>query len=235
LPAIPPEVPVQRVGAPARQGGAGARGVDLLIDWVEATSHIMNLRRSFDAARSWARIFAGATGRSVGEVLVSLHSVPRETLRGARTRLDIVCMLLQRAWQASSGGQQSSYLYCDASPQWRGAELLASSMDMWDAQAGVCSHRLLPVVALDRGLFDARGKTFALLWQLWLECGGSWAPMLACCHRVCGFLSDLGVERSSSTCLAPPFETFPAWSDALCRPGTWRCRPCLRGCSPGRC
>lgn len=55
----------------------------------------------------------------------------------ARVRLDIVAMLLHRKWFAAATGgdryaQVSSYVFADASPQWRGSELFAASLETVD-------------------------------------------------------------------------------------------------------
>ena len=59
------------------------------------------------------------------------RSVSFSVLVEARTRLDIVCMLGARAiFSKERFVDVDVYLYTDASPQWRGTELQASSMDI---------------------------------------------------------------------------------------------------------
>lgn len=166
-----------------------------IVDWLDATSFIRDTREHVRAAQAFARVV-----RKRGAEPTVVEAPSRETLRLARVRLDVVAMLLHRRLfaQCTNGPKLwgvAIYLYCDASPQWRGTELFAASIDFVDIAETYCRRRLLPVVSLDRGLYDALGKTFALLWQLMLVVGPSWVAMKKCCHRVRGLLTDLGVER----------------------------------------
>jgi hypothetical protein len=89
-------------------------------------------------------------------------------------RLDMVAMLLTRMMlrhMFSVRPNMNIYLFADASPQWRGLEMWAASMDIQDGQSIV--RRLLPVLSLDRCQVDAVGKMTALLWQVFWCAGRS--------------------------------------------------------------
>jgi hypothetical protein len=173
--------------------------VQLTLRWLEATSFLRNLKRSFFAARAFAKVFAQGSPDRLAVLMSDMQVVNREALRLARVRLDVASMLLHRRLCESLGGVAGQgvayYLYTDASPQWRGSELCASSLDMVDHVSQAYSRRLLPIVSLDKGFFDSLGKTLALLWQLWLCCGPSFEAMRRCCSQVRSVTSDLGTER----------------------------------------
>ena len=85
-------------------------------------------------------------------------------LRKARCRADASCMLLWRhvfnhAWRSETSC--AVYIFADASPQWRGVEVFASS---WDVRMNeTLERRLLPIVYLPRDFLCATGKASALL------------------------------------------------------------------------
>ena len=90
----------------------------------------------------------------------------------ARTRLDIVCMLGARAiFSKERFVDVEVFLYTDASPQWRGTELQASSMDIVRRRTGARSHHLLPCTRLSFDFRDVVGKCVGLLHQLFLCVG----------------------------------------------------------------
>ena len=90
------------------------------------------------------------------------------------------------------------YLYSDGSPQWRGVELLASSIDVRIPMAGgeILRHRrLLPAISINMSMFGVKGKTITLLWQLWLMFGPSYANMRAVLARIRSLTLDFGTEH----------------------------------------
>ena len=88
-------------------------------------------------------------------------------------------------------GDMDIYLFCDGSPQWRGAELFAASMDILFNDA--VKRILLPLLSLPRDHLDRVGKCVALLWQLLMLVGSR--LLQAFLKRVRGILTDCGVER----------------------------------------
>ena len=125
------------------------------------------------------------------------------------------------------------YIYIDSSPEWRGLEVLATSIDIFDGQT--YTRRLLPVVSLERCQLDLVGKAVSLLWQLWLVFGPSFANLKFVVDRVRAVCTDFGTEsgianmpdmlREFFWLLDPEFDRAPhddfTFGRALQLPG-WR-------------
>jgi hypothetical protein len=172
----------------------------LTIEWLEASAFVKDSKKSFLAARAFARLFARGGRHKYLDLVDGLKLVHREVLRQGRVRRDAAAMLLHRTWfhevLAGMAGQRvACYVFTDASPQWRGSELCATSMDTLVLGSGIVHRRLMPVVALDRGLLDGRGKALAVLWQIFLMCGPTWIAVKRACRRVRAIITDLGAER----------------------------------------
>lgn len=95
-----------------------------------------------------------------------MQMVHKEVLRRSRVRLDCVAMLLFRRFWATlmdtvEEHQVNLYLFADASPQWRGLEMYASSFDLVDGDNIV--HKLFPFVALDKSFQGATGNCGPIL------------------------------------------------------------------------
>lgn len=175
-----------------------AHSAQVILEWLGASSHVKDVRRISAATASFSRIFARGSGMGRERLLANLEKVGPETLRRARVRLDAVAMLLfRRLWRdqvrAAGVRQMNLYLFADASPQWRGLELYASTMEMFDGTR--VTRKLLPMVSLSKEFMDASGKTLALLWQLFLMFGPDFATMRQVCSRVRSITTDCGVER----------------------------------------
>lgn len=173
---------------------------DLVLDWLRATEHLKGLRHAQSTAYAYGKLFARCSRISPSRLMGDLEYVRYETLRVARLRLDAVAMLIfRRFWAktvtaaASQEGNVSLYLFCDASPTWRGVELWASSFDLFDGSGFL--RRLFPCVALKGDLLDSSGKTFALLWQIFLVAGPDFERVRQFCSRVRAVVTDMGVER----------------------------------------
>ena len=172
----------------------------LTIEWLEASAFVKDSKKSFLAARAFARLFARGGRHKYLDLVDGLKLVHREVLRQGRVRIDVLGMLLHRAFfeqsiSGAAGQRVGVYIYTDASPQWRASDLLATTMDVFDAGTVSFHRRLLPVVALDGGRADAIGKALELLWQLFLVCGPTWRAMTEALRRVRAFITDLGTER----------------------------------------
>ncbi len=91
----------------------------------------------------------------------------------------------------------SAVLYADGSPQWRGTEFWAASLEVARTENGIFSVEriLLPPLRLGGHLLNRWGKTYALLWQLYLCAGRDANLMQLACDAVQGITSDMGVER----------------------------------------
>lgn len=176
----------------------GAASAEIIIEWLEASVHVKDVRRISAASASFARIFARASGVDRQSLLAKTEKVAPEVLRRARVRLDVVAMLLfRRLWRdqvrAAGVRQMNLYLFADASPQWRGLELYASTIEAFDGAH--ITRKLLPMISLSKEFLDTVGKTIALLWQLFLMFGPEFATMRQVCSRVRSITTDCGVER----------------------------------------
>lgn len=174
------------------------RSAALVVDWVAATIHLKSLKRTQPAAAAFAKVSARNTDIPANRFMKGQSKVPNELLRLARVRIDCAAMLLnRRLWSAmceSSGADRLSvHLFTDASPQWRGLEMYASSLEIYDGDRIV--RKLLPMVILDKSFMDASGETLAILWQLYLVVGGNVQWFLLFLSRVRSITTDKGVER----------------------------------------
>ena len=152
---------------------------ELVILWIGATMHIKNVGKSANAAKGWARLFGyGMKGQvSSGALLRALQHVSIRLLRDAGIKLDCTAMVIFRSFFAALRASIDEhelhiYVYADASPQWRGLELLASSFECTTGD-GKYYRRLFPLVSLSRDMVDAAavGNALALTWKVVLSVG----------------------------------------------------------------
>eukprot|EP00959_Pyramimonas_sp_CCMP1952_P220573 4611891-Pyramimonas_sp.AAC.1 len=87
----------------------------------------------------------------------------------------------------------SRNLLIDASPQRRGLELHASSVDIWAGDRFI--RKVMPCASLGKAFIDRAGKTIATLWQMFLAFGPSIEPLQLACMRVRSITTDQGAER----------------------------------------
>ena len=89
------------------------------------------------------------------------------------------------------------YIYCDASPQFRGHELFSASVEVvWGHGADTSFlRRLLPQVAVRRDMMSSEMKLYTLLWQIWLVAGPGWRSFRWFLSRIVSLTTDFGVER----------------------------------------
>jgi len=126
-----------------------------IVDWLFSNRHLKNSEEIKVAAHDFARIYTKDPCLRASLRQGKTH-MNREVLRKARPRLDCVAMLLSRAmFAAQDWGSLSIYLFCDGSPQWRGWELYASTMDVFATDFS--KRLLLPVVCLARNMLDLHG------------------------------------------------------------------------------
>lgn len=171
---------------------------ELVLDWLCASAFVRDIRKVGEAADAFAALFGRSAGVSHAKLMGTLRMVHAEVLRRARVRLDCIAMLLYRRFWTTlvAAGDETTiniYLYADASPQWRGLELYASSFDLFDGSR--FQHKLFPMVSLDKEFGDAAGKCLALLWQVFLMVGPSYEVLRFFCRRVRSITTDQGVER----------------------------------------
>lgn len=168
----------------------------LVLDWLRASAFVKDVRKMGPAAAAFSTIFANGLGVDARDLLDLAPKCCPELIRLARVRLDLVAMLLSRKMLQTmfdTCPNMNIYLFADASPQWRGLEMFAASMDIQDGQAIL--RRLLPVLSLDRVQLDALGKVMALLWQVFLVCGPSYKVLKTFLRRVRAVVTDMGTER----------------------------------------
>ena len=151
--------------------------------------------------RTAASVLALDLGLDATVLLDKSKSFNKEVTRKARMRFDVLAMHIWRAFfKQVSLESVDIYLFVDGSPQYRGKELFAASMDVFIHSAGGTVERfrrLLPVVSIGRQQLDTVGKTVSLLWQLTLMVGASMLPKIL--RRVRGILTDNGTERKIHT------------------------------------
>ena len=133
----------------------------------------------------------------------------------ARIRADCVAMLVWRTVLQDLSVRQPGvnfYIFIDGSPQWRGLEMMASTLDVYDATG--FTRRLLPLVSVSRDQLDTIGKAATLLWQLFLVTGSEFLRWV--CSRVRAIVSDQGTEAgiANLTDILPEFQWMIRWGGA---------------------
>ena len=140
-----------RGAATAARAGWGGFSARVIMEWVRATKTLKDLNSADEAAKAWA--VALTSSRHEGrELYDASEKINIEIVRRARPRLDVLSCLLFRAFFATLTSC-AVYLHCDGSPQWRGSEFFAASMDI--VSSGWRQRRLLPCVVLSRLGLDA--------------------------------------------------------------------------------
>ena len=171
--------------------------MDVILEWVDACALLRQQRQAGQAAEKWAQVLA-RNKLDPTTLLEGLQQISYDQLRRARIRIDVMQMLVMRHFLTTlvSGGA-FIYVYCDASPQFRGHELFSSSIEIiWgrgDSQS--CLRRLLPQVSIRRDMLSSEMKLFALLWQIWLIAGPSPTTMRWFLSKIITFTTDFGAER----------------------------------------
>ena len=177
--------------------------VAYLLEWIDATKHLTSVKHAAHSKQAWIKIISRATELTATQIQAAIANVSRETLRKGRIRLDCVAMHAFRLFFASliaAGVAFNIYLFTDGSPQWRGVELYATSMDLVQKVGGVVSYerRLLPVLRVGAMVQTLRGKCFALLWKIFLVVGPYYQRLRFYCLRVKAIVSDMGTEKGLS-------------------------------------
>jgi hypothetical protein len=172
-----------------------AMPADEVIDWVGASKHLLNINAYWGCAASYAALFARRSSETERGLMDTLEKINLETLRQARVRTDVVSMLaFRRFWKSLEGTAVNIYLFVDGSPQRRGLELFASTMDVI-FPGGHHMRKIFPYIAPVLGM-DTLSKTTALLWQVFLLCGPCFHSIRRFCASVRSICSDMGTERN---------------------------------------
>ena len=131
--------------------------VEIIVDWLRATRKLSDCQEGASAKADWVRVFSRDETERAG-LLQASTSVRKETLRHGSVRLDCVCMLIwRRLFSQVNLDNLCLYVYCDASPQRRGQELFATSMDVVDRDSEFTRRLLLPIICLGRSCLGVTG------------------------------------------------------------------------------
>ena len=144
------------------------------------------------------------------------ETVSYDVLRRTRVQLDVVAMLLWRKmWATLDLSTVNIFMYADGSPQWRGRELYAVTMDVIidTGSDRKIMRRMFPILELGLNALSARGKALATLWMLHLMAGPYTSRFLDVLTRVRSITSDLGTERKLAHMVdcAPEFWGIPGF------------------------
>ena len=200
---------LKAVGPVERDGGhseddhpivpRGCTDPQVIIDCLDATADLKDIRRLPSAVKKIATIIARQTGVKIDTDAKGGLVVGYNLLRTGRPRLDAVVMHLWRRFfddlfRTMLSGDVNIYLYADGSSQWRGLELFASSFQVHDGRS-FGPRRLFPINSIDKSQLDAVGKLITLLWQVFLVAGPSKHSIRMFCNRVRSLTTDMGTER----------------------------------------
>ena len=198
-----------RLHVKPRRGWSNAHEVHMILEWLAASDNIKNTRRIWGTAPKSAKVFAVANSVTVTSGLGILRPANMQVLRSARIRLDVVaCNLFRKVWSELVPDTINIYLYLDSSPQVRGEELFALSIELRDPAGNYpWERRLAPMIAIQKDYFDAVGKSLALVYLIWLLVGPTASQVIRFCDRVRGIVTDMGTERkiARSPCLISDF------------------------------
>ena len=179
----------------ALKGWPNQLPAQLVLDWLRTSAFISDVKETQEAATAFAKLFARSSEETAEQMVARLQTVGVTVLRESRVRADCVAMRFYHVWFSrcsSCLAELDLFLYCDGSPQWRGRELYAATVDIIIGQMLHC-RTLLPIVFLARDEMASTYKTFGLLYQLALLASFELLPYVA--KRVRSILTDGGVER----------------------------------------
>lgn len=185
-------------------------------------------RNMHSTAKGFAKLFARRGPQTRVQLYDSLEWVHAGCLRQARVRLDCVCMNLFRLfWASLCITLVDIYLFADGSPQWRGLELFAASMDLHicDGPSVGITRRLLPCVSLPRWMASALSKCIAFLWQVYLMVGPMYSSVRNYCNRVRSITTDMGAERLMSGHGDVLIEFYECWLGIKLHPSVHAAAP----------
>ena len=171
--------------------------VEQLLEWLRATKTLRSLHDVGEAQSAWAAIFERHTECSVDSA--SLRRPSYFVLRQLRVRFDIMMMLaFKYHFHENPDADEDFFIWIDASPQWRGKEMLAASWDTVQHSTDgppKITRRMFPALAIGAHLRDLRGKLYAFLWMVGLQVGFTFSSMVRFLSKVRGLVTDLGTEH----------------------------------------
>ena len=137
--------------------------VRLILQWLDVSIHLKNHRDGATVASKLASIWTRKGAETKEAMMARLERTGAEIIRKARVRLDVVCMILHRCLIEKlflMDADLSVYMFIDSSPQRRGMEMFAVSVDLvWGDRY---ERRLWPVITLEHHMLDKIGKSCAL-------------------------------------------------------------------------
>ena len=201
LPAAVPTASDRQFPPPViRQAGHDFTNILL---WIKASRGMKQFRNTGCQKKAWAEVFAQGDAMEAQRLSSAVRDVRYEQLRRGRIRLDLAaCLLFRQQWRHAVATKQIPTLcfFTDASPQWRGREMVATSLELHVAPYQSEPRSLLmPLLHIGCDLLGAAGKTYSLLWQCFLLVGPSFGRLLALTEAVLSFTVDLGTERMIPT------------------------------------
>lgn len=182
-------------------GPQGVRDPQVLLHWLDASHNLKEQRQATTTALKFAALFILKSGIPVKDIAKNLEFTSGRLLIKSRVRLDCTAMLLHRRWWlalCSTEQAVSVHLFVDSSPQWRGVELAACTIDI--VVGDKLKRCLAPVVSLSKSQLDLNGKVAAVLWQAYLVAGPAWGSLQAFCSSVQSVTSDMGTQRMLVDC-----------------------------------
>lgn len=211
-------------------GSAGTRDPHIMLRWLEISQDLKRQERVGLAFKRFIGLLSDSGVSNAEELSAKVSKAGGTLLVKSRVTLDCSANLLHRQWWASVCKEAgvSVHIFCDASPQWRGIELFATSVDF--IVGGQLCRRLAPLVSLNKAQMGHHGKLAALLWQLYLMTGPTFASMQELCAAVRSVTTDLGTERllsDSGSCLPEFFETLGSAKPVIDSPSGWLFSRCL--------
>lgn len=215
---------VERAKPMSRSLGT-AEEVAVILDWIDATSELKQLRKSPVAKTKWAVVLARHGPETAAAMGKRVPNQSYGVLQRSRSQLDVACMAAFRWWWDSLPLQHTNvYVFTDGSPQWRGAELFATSIDIVVCRPGeeqVIIRKMLPVLQLGLAVRSALGKATGVLWQLFLLLGPDVGRLRGFLSRVRSLTTDFGVEHKLPA-LPDVLPNFVAWATGKPPPADMR-------------
>ena len=199
--ALPEESCVGRLPPPRRVASSGdCRGYafEVVLRWIKATKDLKQIRKKTDQKIAWASIFAKGVIKDADALAGQADEVGYEVIRRGRCRLDAVaCILARQLWQSWTSLRSLPWIcvFTDASPQWRGKELMATSVEFHFGGSKPMRQMMLPLIRIGSDMRTLVGKTFAVLWQIFLVVGPTYSKLRSFTEQVVAFTVDLGTER----------------------------------------
>lgn len=159
-------------------GPQGVRDPEVLLHWLDASHNLKEQRQATTTALKFAALFSFKSGIPVKDITKNLEFTSGRLLIKSRVRSDCTAMLLHRRWWlalCSTEQAVSAHLFVDSSPQWRGVELAACTIDI--VVLDRLKRCLAPVVSLSKSQLDLNGNVAAVLWQAYLVAVRAWGSL----------------------------------------------------------